>query len=72
MNGFLLFILGFLAGICATMIYKLSTAATGTFLIDSSDAEKDVFRLDLDKLEDVYKKKVIELKIVRNADLSHK
>lgn len=71
MNSFLIFLLGVVAGVCATMVFKLSIAATGQFLVDSSDEEKDIFRLNLDNLDDVYKKKVIELKIVRNADLSH-
>ena len=71
MEGLLMFMFGVAAGLSLTMIFKLTRSTTGKFLIDSSDPEKDVFRLDLDKLEDVYKKKVIELKIVRNADLSH-
>lgn len=70
MNGVLMFVCGLIVGVCVTMIFKLTRSATGKFLIDSSNAEKDVFRLNLDNLEDVYKKKVIELKIVRNADLS--
>lgn len=66
----LIFACGLIAGALVVSIFRLVHTATGQLMIDSSNKEKDVFRLNLDNLDDVYKKKVIELKIVRNADLS--
>ena len=44
----------------------------GTLKIDHSDPEKDIYRIDINDLDKLSKKKLIILKINNNADLSQK
>ena len=44
----------------------------GTLKIDHSDPEKDSYRIDINDLDKLSKKKLIILKIDNNADLSQK
>lgn len=44
----------------------------GTLKIDHSDPEKDIYRIDINDLNKLSKKKLIILKIDNNADLSQK
>ena len=44
----------------------------GTLKIDHSDPEKDIYRIDINDLDKLSKKKLIILKIDNNADLSQK
>ena len=44
----------------------------GTLKIDHSDPEKDIYRIDIEDLDKLSKKKLIILKIDNNADLSQK
>lgn len=44
----------------------------GTLKIDRSDPEKDIYRIDINDLDKLSKKKLIILKIDNNADLSQK
>ena len=44
----------------------------GTLKIDHSDPEKDIYRIDINNLDKLSKKKLIILKIDNNADLSQK
>lgn len=44
----------------------------GTLKIDHSNPEKDVYRFELDNLDDISKKSRIVLKIDHNAKLSQK
>lgn len=71
MEGYFIFTGGLIVGGLVVTIFRLARTATGKLLIDSSNPEKDVFRVNLDNLDDMYKKSFIELKIVRDADLSH-
>ena len=64
------FACGLIAGALVLSIFRLTRTATGQFMIDSSNDEKDIFRVELDDLDAIYKKKVIELKIVRDVNLS--
>ena len=44
----------------------------GTLKIDHSDPEKDIYRIDINDLDKLSKKKLIVLKVNNNADLSQK
>ncbi len=44
----------------------------GVLRIDHSDPDKDVYRLDIDKIDDISKKKRVLLKVDHHADLSQK
>ena len=68
-------ILGSIIECVIFIVYKLIFNAFGTLRIDHSDPEKDIYRLDLNDLNDLdalnTKKRVI-LTIDHNADLSQK
>lgn len=69
------FIIGYIVGaIITVLIFVLhrDTAAYGTLRIDRSNPEKDIYRLDIDDLYSLGKKKEIVLKIDNQADLSQK
>lgn len=53
-----------------TEIIMYASAANGTLRIDHSDPEKDVYRIDIDDLDKLSKKKRIILKVDNDADLS--
>lgn len=53
-------------------VYKFIFNAFGTLRIDHSDPEKDIYRLDLDDLDAINKKKRVILTIDHDADLSQK
>ena len=46
--------------------------ARGTLKIDYSDPEKDLYRFEIDDLDDLSKKKRVILNIEHDADLSQK
>lgn len=46
-------------------------SASGTLRIDHSNHEKDIYRLEIDNLDDLARKRRVVLKIDHNADLSH-
>lgn len=71
-TGLIMFLAGVVVGVPMTMIaYKLLNHA-GTLRIDSSDPDKEVYRFDVDNLDILSKKKVVWLKVDKNADLSQK
>ena len=73
MNEFLIwFALGVLAEAIIASIYEAMTSASGVMKIDHSDPEKDVYLLEIDQIDNIHKKKFINLKIDHNADLSRK
>lgn len=61
----------FFGAIVANIGFYLKTAR-GTFRIDHSNPEKDVYRLEIDSLDKIDKKKRLILKIDHHADLSQK
>lgn len=64
------FLVGLLAGIAISIIFHGMQRTSGTLRIDRSNPEKDVYRFDIDKLDNLHEKKRIVLKIDPNADLS--
>ena len=69
---FLAFLGGLLAGSLVTNIICLVKQASGTLRIDHSNPEKDVYRIEIDDLDVLSKKKQVVLKVDNNADLSQK
>lgn len=73
---YLRFLLGALTGtiITASMYYAICRIrpAFGVLRIDRSNPKKDLYRLDIDDLSRLSKKKRIVLKVDNNADLSQK
>lgn len=70
MNPSILFLLGFIAGTIIACVAAAFKQAYGTLKIDRSDPEKDIYRICLDKLDDLPKKKRVMLKVDPYADLS--
>lgn len=70
MNPYILFLIGVFAGSIITCIIAALRQAYGTLLIDRSDPEKDTYRICIDKLDDIPKKKRVILKVYPSADLS--
>lgn len=63
------FILGAIFGLVVTCIC-FATRTVGKLKIDHSNPEKDLYRLEIDDLDKLSKKKIIVLEIDHKADLS--
>lgn len=61
--------IAFVVSVIANAVYY-SRIARGTLRIDRTNPEKDIYRLDIDDLDEIAKKKRIVLDIDPNADLS--
>ena len=70
MNTYLLFLAGVVVGSIIGSIIQGIRVAHGTLKIDKSNTQTDVYRLCLNDLDILSKKKYIQLKIDANADLS--
>ena len=66
------YLLGVLFGAIIANILRFEFRSFGVLMIDHSNPEKDVYRLEIDKLDSLSSKKKIVLKIDNNADLSQK
>lgn len=67
----LLFLGGVSIGIIISILLNFLKTSYGVLKIDISDSEKEMYRICLDDLDDLKKKKRIMLKVDSNADLSH-
>ena len=63
-------VIAFLLGLGIGLIFPHKSP--GTIRIDHSNPEKDVYRLEVDDLGSMDKKRTIVFKIDHNADLSQK
>lgn len=63
-------VIGALIGTVVTLIMQRMLFSNGTLRIDRMNPEKDVYRIDLDRLDNLHKKKHIVLKVDPNANLS--
>ena len=62
---------GILEGIIITTLwYKAAKTESGVLRIDHSNPEKDVYRFEIDDIDNLSKKKHVVLKIDNNAKLS--
>lgn len=66
----LILLIGVLLGAILMRGLIFSKSGTGTLKIDSSNPEKDLYRFEIDKLEDLETKSQIIVAIDRTADLS--
>lgn len=70
---YLLIITGVLIGsIVSNIIFFARYKMAGTLRIDHSNPEKDVYRIEIDDLDGLSKKKRVILKVDNNANLSQK
>ena len=69
MDYLILFVCSFVSSI-VTMIVMYLTSARGTLRIDRSNAEKDVYRIESNNLEDLSRKKRVILDVDNSAILS--
>ena len=61
----------FMGSVITIFIYSIKTSY-GTLRIDHSNPEKDVYRFDVDDIDELSNKKRIVLKVDNNAIISHK
>ena len=66
------FILGLLFGIALVNLFNSLKNTSGILKIDTTNPNKDVYRLELDSIDNLNKKKKIILKVDSHADLSQK
>ena len=70
---YLFVLIGLLVGsIVSNIIFFIRYRTVGTLRIDHSDPVKDVYRIEIDDLDGLIKKKHVILKVDNNADLSQK
>lgn len=70
---YLFVLIGLLVGsIVSNIIFFIRYQTVGTLRIDHSDPAKDVYRIEIDDLDGLSKKKHVILKVDNNADLSQK
>ena len=67
---FAIFMLGFCVGMFVNELWHLLHRACGTLKVDTKNDKKDIYRLEIDDLDSITKKKCIVLKVDKNADLS--
>ena len=67
---YLLFLMGMGIGIALTSLLYITSATFGALKIDRSDPGKDIYKLEVEDLDELSKKKRIMLKIDNHADLS--
>lgn len=68
---YILVLLGILIGSVVSNIIFYTGSGTGYFRIDSSNPNKDTYRLEIDDLDALEKKNRLILKIDHDAHLSH-
>ena len=69
MDYLILFVCSFVSSIVTMMVMYL-TSARGTLRIDHSNPEKDVYRIEINNLEDMSRKKRVILDVDNSAILS--
>lgn len=65
-------IVGILIGCIINILICRAHSSSGTLRIDHTNPEKDVYRIEIDDLDKLSKKKRIILKVDNRADLSQK
>lgn len=70
-DGVLIAIIVILCFIILLLIIRQKPKYDGVLLIDTSNPEKDIFRLELDTLDGLDKKKTILLKVDSHAQLQN-
>lgn len=68
----LYFTAGIIVGAIICVFWQHVTMGYGILRIDHSNPEKDVYRLEIDNLDQLNKKSRIHVKVDHHADLSQK
>ena len=66
----LYFTIGVLVGAILNSLWQHLIMGHGTLRIDRSDPEKDVYRLEIDNLDQIDRKNHLYVKVDHHADLS--
>lgn len=69
MEIYFAFMLGIMVGLI--IAFMIRPRMLGTLKIDHSNPEKDIYRFEIEKFDDLSKSKRITLKVDHKADLSH-
>lgn len=73
MDKFILMsVISFMLGMIINNIHYRFVGISGKLKIDHSNPEKDIYRLEIEDLDSLNKKKHVTLKVIHNADLSQK
>lgn len=70
LNVYLAFLIGVVFGSIVTNILWSIQSARGTLKIDPSNPERDVYRIEIDDLDILPKRRKLVCKIEHNVDLS--
>lgn len=68
----MLYALLFAVGVFIGSIIHYAFGSSGTLRIDHRNPEKDVYRIEIDNLDNLAKKRRVVLKVDNHADLSQK
>lgn len=66
----IIFLVGMLMGVSATL-FIMPQLHDGVFKIDHSRDDKDIYRLEMNDLDNLNKRHYVVLKVDNNANLSH-
>lgn len=66
------YVVGIVIGCIINILICRANSSSGTLRIDHTNPEKDVYRIEVDDLDKLSKKKRIILKVDNRADLSQK
>lgn len=70
METFIAYLVGVIFGSVVTNVLYWRKRASGTLRIDHTNPEKDIYRIEIESIDDLSKKNKIELKVDHNAILS--
>ena len=63
----LCFVVGLIVGAITFYLVQQIRCTKGTFKVNDSNPEKDLFHLDIFNLDDVYRKKLVILKVIKDS-----
>ena len=66
----LYFTIGVIVGAIINALWQHLTVGHGTLRIDRSNPEKDIYRLEIDNLDQIDRKNLLCVKVDHHADLS--
>ena len=70
-NPWVYFIAGITVGTVLECLISLFRSTVGTLKIDHTSSEKDIYRIEINDLEELSRRSRIVLKVDNDADLSH-
>ena len=70
-NPWIPFIVGIIVGMVLASLIYLVCNTVGTLKIDHTNSEKDIYRIEINDLEELNHRARVVLKVDHDADLSH-